>query len=252
MNKELIVPEIDRDDLVLMSWQDIADLIWEQIDRDEDLQFPDEVMQAVELLLSGEPRYKVAKKLGVSSRTVKNWLEKYTVARSALLMGQKLLSRWRMAKLEQQFLDAIEVSREVLTADPGEEQTNVKLLGVQAQHARWLIEKMLDPKIQSVVFNINTKEDDGIYKARKEALDYLATKIETIDAEFSSVSDGPEHGHYGVISRKGDQAQCHICGTYVDNLLAHVEKEHNITSEEYEVDFKLQYGSLRKWEATDE
>lgn len=240
------------DDLALMSWQDISDLIWEQVNADPNEQPPEIVMKAVELILSGEPRYKVAKKLNVSSRTIKNWFEKYTVAGEALKVGGQLLSRWRMAQIEQQFLDAVAVSKRVLTADLSDdgEQTNVKLLGVQAQHARYILDMMLNPKFTNLILNINQQEDGGVFKASKEALDYIKSQA-AVEASFTEVPDEPEFGNFGTITTKGEEALCHICGKYFKLLKTHVEQEHNISTDDYEIEFKLPYGALNQWETTD-
>lgn len=247
MSKELIVPDIDIDELAMMSWRDVADLLWEQVDSGEEA-LPEQVMEAIELILSGEPRYKVAKKLGVSSRTIKNWLEKYPIARRVLSTGYQFISRWRMAKIESQFLDAVETSQKVLRADQNDEELNVKLLGIQAQHARFIIDKMLNPNTQ-LIFNINTKEDDGVYKAKKDALDYLASS--TVEAEFverrDEIKDAPPFGHYGVITTEGTDAMCHICGKFSATLKRHIEEAHGIEAADYEIDFKLPYGTLEKW-----
>ena len=219
------------------------DLLWDQVSAEnEDL--PEKVIQAVELLLSGEPRYKVAKKLNVSSRTVKNWLEKYTLAREVLKIGYTLLSRWRMAKIEQQFLEAVEVSHDILTEDG--DDANVKLMGIKAQHARF-IDKMLNPQTQQIIFNIHEKEDSGVYKARKDALDY----IQDVAIEGSFVEDeepGPAYGSFGFIDTDNEnKAMCHICGEFFHDLKSHVE-EHDISAENYEIEFMLEHGTLNKWQ----
>jgi len=253
MTNKLIVPEVDADKLALMSWSDIADLIWDTVTEDEKAEaLPIQVIKAVELSLSGLPRYKVARELNVSSRTIKNWIEKYPEVRAALTIGTQLLSRWRLAKIEQQFLDAVEKSKEVLTLDPTDtEGLNIKLLGVQAQHARYIMDKMLSPQVQNLILNINAKEDDtGVYRATKEALDYI--RSQAVEGEFTEVADvEPEFGSFGVITTKGNEAQCHICGVYQKDLNAHIEEEHELDQSEYEVLFRLPHGTLSKWETTD-
>lgn len=68
---DLIVPDLPEDD----DWQEIVNRLVDTLGSDKDI--PDKVVLAAEMMVAGLPTYKIAKKLGLSTNTVKGWLTRY-------------------------------------------------------------------------------------------------------------------------------------------------------------------------------
>lgn len=234
-------------------WPDILNELWESIlESGEPL--PDPVVRATELLINGLPIYKVAREIQVNPKTVKSWLEKYPVMKQAVTEGRQLITFWRLSQIEGQFVDAIEVSKRVLNADLercGDGPVNSKLLGIQAQHARYILDLFFKNNIQNLIININKPADeDKVLKARKDALDYLADRLKSSedieDASFIEIHS-PEFGHFGSLTVVDNKVQCHLCGQFFSDLINHIG-EHGLEQAEYEMRYILQVGELNKWQ----
>src|SRR5512146_918296 len=94
-------------------WNEIVDKIVEEL-GDE---IPDKVIEATELLISGFSTYQAARQMKTNVKTIRTWLEKYPTMAMAVRNGRALLQKWRMSKLEQQFILAVDKSRQLLEAD---------------------------------------------------------------------------------------------------------------------------------------
>src|SRR5512139_226278 len=94
-------------------WLEIVEKLVEEM-GDE---LPDKVIEATELLISGYSTYQAAKHLKTNVKTLRTWLEKYPTMALAVRNGRALLQKWRLSKLEQQFILAADKSKEILEAD---------------------------------------------------------------------------------------------------------------------------------------
>jgi len=250
-------------------WNEIANRISAELTVDN---LPDRVIEATELLLAGWPIYKAARKLNVSSDTIRRWLSTYPTMAAAVANGRKLLSKWRMSKLEQQFLSAIERSQEVLELDldgTNSEGNKVdpKVLTVVAAQARYIIGLFSGQKID---VEVRHELGDTLLKAKEDALSYLADRLaeqqvkadsEPVEAVFRIIDSkrattGPvldEHGDppfgkLGQIDKTDDGILCHICGGRYKSVIKHLLTAHDVTVEDYETLYMLEEGSLRKTE----
>lgn len=250
------------------SWQEIVDRLVMELEAEHT---PDKVVQAAELLLSGFPTYKVAKKLGVRTDTVRRWLTEYPTMSMISSMGKMLLSKWRMAKLEQQFLTAMERSEEILELSlvgPGEDDeggVDPKLVAILAQHVRFVMGLFAGQKMDITVTH---ELGDTVMKAQRDALDYMAGKlaeqragdepieavVRVIDAKFDnegpmvdSIGEAP-FGVMGELDTTDEGTLCHICGTRVKYLANHVRNVHTMDTGTYEDTYLLEPGSLKKLE----
>jgi len=232
-----------------------------------------------ELLVSGWPTYKIARQLNVKTRTVKSWLTRYPEMSRAVALAKQDSQKWRLEQLEQQFISAIAKSAEVLAAesvvvldndgnpmldDFGNVLTiepNAKLLGVQAQHARFIISLFMDKKID---VNLTIRDETPLVQAKADALDYLAKQLaelhlqgeprETVvivkdfkkeDGPLLSEDDEPRYGVLGVLDHGPDGFLCHICGERFVQLEIHIRTKHGISNDMYETTFMLAPGALR-------
>src|SRR5512139_2329973 len=101
-------------------WSEIVEKLVEEM-GDE---LPDKVIEVTELLISGWSTHLAAKHLGISPKTVRAWLEKYPTMALAVRNGRQLLQKWRMSKLEQQFIQAADKSQEILELDLRDKEVN--------------------------------------------------------------------------------------------------------------------------------
>jgi len=267
MSKELVPFNVDT--LGVLEWREIIDTIVEKIDTDE---LPEKVIRMAEMMMSNYPMYKISKKLEVQTRTLKSWLKKYPALTLLIKNGRDLLIRWRLARIEQQFMHAADISEKVLTSetrvlmdsdgnpylnDDGQviyHEPDAKLLAVQAQQARYIIDLFF--KHKDVIIIKTDDASDLILKANKGALEYVAKRVNEeniIDVDIRTIrtsaplvdQDGkPFHGEIGKldISKKG--ALCHICGKRYAKLALHVQTVHNLKADIYETEFELEEGSI--------
>jgi hypothetical protein len=252
------------------SWNDIVNQITAELAEGE---LPDRVIQATEYLLAGFPMHKAARKVNVSTQTVRSWLTRYPTMAAVVANSRQILSVWRMTKLEQQFLSAINRSQEILDVDLGgtaDDGTAVdpKVLTVVAAQARYIIGLFAGQKVDVTVTH---ELGDTVMKARNDALDYLAVKLaeqqekaalgEPVEAVYrvmdSKVDDqgpmldedgNPPFGSMGLLDKDDDGIQCHICGRRFKNLAKHLLTKHGATAEEYETLYLLEEGQVRKTE----
>jgi hypothetical protein len=255
------VSTLDSDD-----WQTIADRLVDEL-TSQDL--PDKVVQAAEMMLAGYPLYQVARKVNVTTPTVRRWLSAYPMLAAVVANGRKLLSKWRLARLEQQFLTALERSQEVLeipldgeTSDG--KRVNPKILTVVAAQARYIIGLFAG---QQQNITVTHEMGDTVMQAREDALAYLAQKlaeqrqharIEPVEAVYRVIdpkldNNGPmldEQGHpsFGEIGKldiADEGTLCHVCGGRYKSFARHLLTNHNLSAEEYESLYLLPEGSIR-------
>lgn len=255
------VSSVNTDD----SWAEITGKIVEQL-ADGDV--PDKVIRATEMILAGWPHHKIAKKLGVTTQTIRGWLSRYPAMAATISQGRALLSKWRMAKLEQQFLSAIERSQEILEI-PLDGQTHdglevdPKILTVVAAQARYVIGLFAG---QQSHMTVTHEAGDTLMKAQTDALDYIAQQLanqqekaamEPIEAVFRVVdpkadsgplldeNGDPPFGKLGELEQSEDGLVCMICGNTYQNLSRHILRAHNTTVDEYETLYMLTEGQIR-------
>jgi len=241
-----------------IEWPKIVDQIVESMGDC----LPEDVIRATELLLAGYPTHEVAKELHTSSKQIKIWLNKYPSMAMAIANGRKLLTKWRLAKLEQQFVKAIDKSEELLELDFNNKEVNQKLVATVGQHARYIIGLFAGQKID---ININLREDESVLNAQQDALAYIANQVsknrresEPIEAEYEVVpvnnhktpllspSGEPPFGMIGMLDNTENGVLCHVCGKRSKILPMHISTEHGINAREYELIYMLEEGSVTK------
>lgn len=254
--------------LAEMEWGQVVDALLAEFNDVDHL--PGKAVQAMEMLLAGYPTYKAAAKVGVSAQTVRRWMSAYPTMAAVLAEGKKMLTKWRMARIEQQFLAAIERSQEVLevplsgiTADG--ERVDPKVLTVVAAQARYIIGLFAGQRVDVTVTH---ELGDTVLKARQDALDYVARRLseqrdadEPVEVEYrvidSKIDDSgpmlnehgsPPFGELGKLDATPDGILCHICGGRFKSLARHLLTRHNATTEEYELLYMLAEGEVRKTE----
>lgn len=265
-NDKALVPAKHDD-----NWQAITDELVAQL-TGEDL--PDKVVKATEMLLAGYPTYKVAKKLYVSSQTIRRWMTTYPLMSAVIAKGRAALSQWRMQKLEQQFLSAVERSEEILNlpldgviSDLGEDGAKVdpKVLTVVAAQSRYIIGLFAGQKID---IDVHHDYSDAIVKAKTDALQYITDRLleqqakaidEPIETTFRVIDNksndsgpmlddegNPPFGEFGIMDTDEDGTLCHICGRRYKSLQKHVLTAHNMSTSEYEELYMIEPGTLYK------
>jgi hypothetical protein len=249
MDKDIVkYPDIDS-----ATWQDAINQLTETL-IDSDV--PERVVKIAEMLVAGFPMYKIAKKIGVKTSTVKSYIKKYPAMASAVARARSDLSLWRMAQMEQQFVQALETSEEVFTAD---DSTNAKLLGIKAQHARYVLSLFFGNKLD---INIKISDETPLLKASKSALDYVVDAAkeyeneDTIEATVRIIEDGstngplldeegnPNHGVLGELDVSEEGIMCHVCGVRFERLDIHIRVKEKLSSEMYETIFMLSPGTI--------
>lgn len=258
-----------------------SDIAWPQLveriaNELHEADLPEEVIQATELLLAGHPVYKVAQKLGKTTQTIRRWISRYPTVAAVLADTKRYLTMWRMARLEQQFLSAIERSQEILDIDlsgytQNEKKVDSKVLTVIAAQARYIIGLFAGQRID---VKVEHELGETVLQATKGALSYIADRLaeqqlnaenepveavyRVIDAKFKDSGplldeDGkPPFGQLGVLGKSDDRLLCHICGKWYKGLIKHLRMAHDITVEDYETLYMLKEGSLRKTEKSNE
>jgi hypothetical protein len=238
-------------------WNEIVEKLVEEL-GDE---LPDKVIEATELLISGYSTYQAAKHLNTNVKTLRTWLEKYPTMALAVRNGRALLQKWRLSKLEQQFILAADKSKEILEADLSSKDINPRLAGVVAQHARFVMSMFMGQKVD---IEIKVTETPQV-KARNDALDYLAQQMKQIGAHPDSVIEGsytvvePEKqsgtpllkengdslfGQLGVINVNDEGVLCHICGARAFYPTKHIAA-HKISLVDYCTVFMLNPNDLK-------
>lgn len=219
-------------------WSEIVDRIIDEMGEE----LPDKVIEATELLLSGYSTYQAARKIGANAKTIRQWLEKYPSMAMAVRNGRQLLSKWRMSKLEQQFVMAAKKSEEILELGLRDQDVNARLIGVVGQHARFVMSLFMGQKVDVEIKVTETPQ----VKARNDALDYLAQQVAALGGKPENVIEGsytviapekstglplldehgnPYHGKLGELDRNEEGTLCHICGQRslhpVQHIVAH-------------------------------
>ncbi len=241
-------------------WQSIVEQIIETTGLND---APEKVIEATEMLISGFTTSEIAKKLGVSRSTVKEWMTYEPVAK-AVALGKELLIKWRMGQLEKQFLQAVKRSEEILNLDFYDKEVNTRLVAQIAQQSRFIIEMFLGKRVD-VSVNMPS-EAVPLLKASADALGYIAQELakiekaeEIIEGNYEVIppppkepmvkEDGnPYYGEYGVADINEDGFLCHICGARVKRITAHVSERHKISARDYELAFLLELGTLEEYE----
>ena len=257
-------------------WQVIINNLIEKLEEEE---LPDKVITVANYLICGWPLNEIKKRTGTDPRTIKRWLKKYPSLTMSIAIGQKELRKWRFARLEQQFLSAIEVSQKVLDAEGGGywetdedgeeteyiETTSTKLLALQATHARFIIGLFAG---QQFKLEVETPEQDKpLLHAETDALDYIAAQIserldhaksEPLEMTLRVIDEDtgvmgplvdekgdPYHGELGILDRNDDGILCHICGKRAKGFHFHIGGAHHMSIEDYELTFMLEQGTVK-------
>lgn len=253
-------------------WHTIVDQI---IDELEIVDAPDKILKAAEYLICGWPTHKVAKRLGTTKETIRGWLTQYPNMAVAVNYGQRELQRWRMARLEQQFVSAVEASQDILDLGTPHRESPVinldgidpKILTLKAQQARFIISLFAGQKVDMKVRGHD--DEPPSLKAQEGALDYLATRIageldNTILArpettyrviDVNTDTHGPLlddkgdpfHGKLSEFDQNESGTLCHICGERHNKLYIHVTKGHKMKERTYEMVFMIDRGKLREY-----
>jgi hypothetical protein len=264
MSDKAMVPVLDEE------WGQIVDRLVETINQDEEI--PENVVEATELLLVGFPIHHVANEVGVQPATVRRWITKYPVMAATLAQGRSMLTKWRMGRLEQQFLKAVNRSDQILDLsmsgaywdDEGNQHfVDPKVLSVVAAQSRYVIGLFSGQKLD---VKVTHELGDTVFKAQENALDYIADKLQQqndgqiIDAVETTyrvidekVEDGPIlsddgsplYGEMGKLDTSADGTLCHICGNRYKSLHAHLYSKHNMSTKDYEVVYLLEQGAVR-------
>lgn len=258
-------PDVKND----VVWTSIIEQLYETLSAIDGM--PDKVISAAEMMVANWPIYKIAKELDVSTKTVRGWLTQYPQLAMAVADARQDMGKWRMEQLEQQFLLALKKSEEILTtsvvnAQSSEEDTvketvNAKLLGIQAQHSRYLIDLFVGNKFD---LNINIREDTPVLKATQSALDYIITKLKQSEPDDEPIEgivrvidphekegpvlepDGkPRYGEFGKIDVNEEGMLCHICGKRYARLDIHIRTREGYSNESYETLFMLAPGAIK-------
>jgi len=260
MSNNLIVVPDEPDE----SWGRIVDSIILSLEGED---IPDQVIRALELLLSGFPVPEVARQLSVKTETVRRWLVKYPRISEILADNQPNLVKWRMTQIDQQFLQALEVSKRVLELPMHGDDVNAKLVGIMAAQARYIIGLRAGQKQDITVTH---EMGDSVLKAREDALEYLAGRLlfqdheepieTTIRIIDNNIDDqGPmvdeygnaPFGEIGTLDIDSSGILCHICGQRYKSLKRHVLSKHGLGTTEYELMYGLEEGTLKKSESND-
>lgn len=243
-------------------WAAVLDEIMEIVE-DVDSTDRSKIKDATVYLMSGLAVYETAQRVGTSRDTVRAWLRKYPIMAHAIKMGRGLLDEYRVTKLAQQFDDAIAVSQNILTLNPSDEDVNVKALGIQALHARWVIDMFLKNRVE---VNIKADEDTmATFRATTQALNLIADLIEDdkedniIDVNYRIITEDKEtapivnekgepfYGEMGVLDVDDEnRVLCHICGERIKGIKLHVYGQHDMTPQKYELAFMLSDGELKE------
>lgn len=261
-NLAIVSPEKDE------SWQQIVDDIVINIDQED---IPESVVRAIELMLSGFPTAEVATQLGVKKETINRWLVKYPRISEILANHQSNLIKWRLAQIDKQFLQALQVSKNILELPLDADGVNAKLTGIVAAQARYIIGLRAGQKQDITVTH---EIGDSVLQGREDALNYVAMQlnaqregadIEPIETTFRIVDEtkkdtGPfilddgdsPFGEIGTLDKNEDGILCHACGQRYKSLKRHVLSKHNLGSTEYELLYGLDEGSLKKAEKKDD
>ena len=232
-------------------WLEIVEKLVEEM-GDE---LPDKVIEATELLLCGWTTYQAARKVGTSAKTIKSWLEKYPSMALAVSNGRQFLTKWRMSKLEQQFILAAGKSKEILELDLRDREVQSRLVGVVGQHARFILSMFMGQKVDIEV----TVNETPQMKARNDALDYIASQMSAlgtkpanvIDASYTVVDPAKEklpqllnakgdpfYGKLGELDINEAGMLCHICGQRTRSVLPHLAS-HRISTNDYGLVFMI-------------
>jgi len=253
-----------------LEWSEIVDKLIDTINEDEDI--PEDVVEATELLLVGFPLSQVAEEIGVQAKTIRKWISKYPVMAATLASGREMLTQWRMARLEQQFLKAVNRSDQILDlslsgsyydAEGKEHYVDPKVLSVVAAQSRYVIGLFSGQKLD---VKVTHELGNTVLKAQSDALDYIVDKLgeqsagQVIDAVETTyrvidekIEDGPVlnsdgsslYGEMGVLDTNEHGSLCHICGNRYKSLHSHLYSKHNMSTKDYEIVYLLEQGAVR-------
>lgn len=240
---------------------------------DEDV--PQKVLSLAEGLVSGYSLNEAAKMAGITQKTATNWLSRYPKLAYIAERGSRLAKSWRMARIEQQFLTAINKSQEILElnldgTDKHGNDVDPKVLTVVAAQARYVIGLLA---AQQRDINVNHKLDETVLNAQRDALDYITQKLmeqdndhtEPIEVAYTVINPNvdtnvplltsqgePNYGNFGVLDTDEEGTICHVCGKRSKNLISHIRQAHVMTAKEYETIYMLPENALRSIKAEDE
>jgi hypothetical protein len=254
-------------------WRTIITDLSAQIAEDD---LPDKVSKFTEHLISGYSVNDAARRVRISQQTAQSWLAKYPKIAELASKGRELLSSWRMTRLEQQFLQAIDRSEEILAVnldgtDKNGNKVDPKVLTVVAAQARYMIGLFAS---QQRDITVTHQMGDTVLKAREDALEYLASQLkdhvdgsiaEPVEVAYTVISprvdnhgpllreDGePNFGQFGELDIAESGTLCHVCGRRTRNLVAHAKQAHTMSRRDYETLYMLEDGTLAGEQDADE
>ena len=247
-----------------ISWADLMDEVADLVDLE---QIPEGALHAMPYLMSGVPKSEVARHVGVSRKTLNQWLSKFPSLQIAVSKGKELAQEYRLSMLEAQFIKALQVSEEILNmpmrgiSDDEDGGVNSKIATAKGQHARFIIDKFVSSKRE---VSVTHELGDTVLDARQDALDYIAEQISmtgedepvtyrVIDGNSNNEGpmlneDGtPNFGTYGGLTQNDEgRTQCHDCGEWFLSLGTHIRKTMNMSLSDYEVIYGLDPGTIVK------
>lgn len=237
------------------SWQKIVEELFDTSEGLSEL-----AMQIVEYAVCGYSKTKACKQLGITVYEWNKTVKDNPAIAQLITDGLSLARKWRTAQLEEQYMDAINKSKEILQLSLSDDTVNVKLVGTIAQHARYVIDLFARNDLAPVA-SANADTDMAL-KASKDALDYLVEKIASstddeiivthriVDADSAPKmkSDAsPNFGELGVLEYDDDgKIRCHVCGVYAKNFVMHIRRAHSLEPMDYEAAYDLPEGEVRR------
>lgn len=259
MSNDLMIPDE-------ISWEDLYDEVAEQVDLEK---IPEGALHAIPYLMAGIPKAEVARHVGVSRNTLRQWLSQYPSMQILVAKGRELAQHYRLSMLEAQFIKALKVSEEILDmpmrgiSDDDETGINSKIATAKGQHARFIIDKFITSRKD---ISITHELGDSVLDANADALDYVAQvvaslgKDEPVDVTYrvidgNSSTEGPmldengqpNFGTFGGLTVDDELGtQCHDCGDWFKSLATHIRKTMKMTIREYEVLYGLEPGTIAR------
>lgn len=242
-------------------WLSLIEELSSSVQGEEEF-YQDKIIEAAEMFVLGFSIKDVADELQLTKNTIKTWLKKYPVLSHIIQEKVQLVRQWRIQELDRQFLKALRKSDEILSLNPvteleyGEdgkvippsERVNVKLIGVQAQHARYIIDMYtknhggveVSERGEGIRLSVS---EDGL----KHLSQMLSKKVEDSGVEVVHVVDdverrdepyfdrlgNPIHGKFRELVIAEDGIVCHICGNHYKHFQTHLRLKHDIDAETY-------------------
>ena len=258
------------------SWLELMESLANEVDNN--VADREKIVEAAELLLLNYPLREVASILSVTQGTVKRWIRETPSLARVIAEKKVLVSRWRLEQLDRQMLLALKKSAEILSLDaqekieydedgnelPSEKRTNVKLLGIQAQQSRYVIDTFMKnhPEVdveqrgKAVTLSmdgeamgtlVNILSDVGKKHGPTEIVYEVSSNTQNAQPLLDE-NGNPLFGEFMQLDMHSDGITCHICGKHFKHLITHVRTRHAVMEEDYCSIFMVDIDSIRKAE----